>query len=161
MNSASLAEYLSTGVISPLRREDQKSDVEQRLGPPNDWKGRIQGIGWDDPPIANFHDAGHWQYGALTVSFDQADRFTDIFLDYSGILTPTHFPAVFADLPQCPFSLTDLLALLDASGISYNRQGLSDPALVTGAGIAAAASDALPTAPILFLYSFHNDTTCA
>jgi len=67
MQSSLLAEYLRTGTIPPLAKGDSKRQVGAKLGPPDDWKGRIPHIGWEESPFADFHDSWAWHYGSLCI----------------------------------------------------------------------------------------------
>src|SRR4051794_4504615 len=82
MNSGCLAQFLRVGMILPLTRTDSKQDVEDKLGSPKDWQGRIVCFTWPGPALVDFHDSQFWSYGRLTVGFDEQGLFRGIMLDY-------------------------------------------------------------------------------
>jgi hypothetical protein len=59
MQSQLLLEYLRTGTIAPLKKDDTKATVEAKLGVPSDWKGRVAGIGWQGPLFIDFRESWH------------------------------------------------------------------------------------------------------
>jgi hypothetical protein len=144
MESSLLLEYLRTGTISPLAKADSKRQVESKLGKPDDWKGRVAGIGWEGPPFADFHDSWAWHYGSLCVCFPhpQLHGLPGIHLDYSELLKPVRFAPPFTDLPSSTFTISELIDLLRSHDIQFNDlrpdrfQGL---VLVSEGGVAVSS----------------------
>jgi hypothetical protein len=146
MHSSSLVEYMRHGTIAPLVKGDSKRDVEAKLGPPEDWKGRVGGIGWDGPLLSDYHESWAWHYGSLCVTFPDVNLYgvPGVSLSYSTILKPIRFPSPFSELPPSPFSieqLADLLRRYDVrfdqpeAGESYNLLSAGGIAVVAQRGI--------------------------
>jgi len=121
MDSPLLIEYMRTGTIRPLAKGDTKNQVESKLGPPDDWKGRIPHIGWTGPPLTDFHDSWGWHYGSLCICFPEPFLYglPGVSLDYTEITKPIHFPHPFTDLPSSSFTIRDLIDLLEHHGVEF------------------------------------------
>ncbi len=158
MNSRLLIQYLRTGEIDPLTRKDSKGEVEAKLGPPGDWKGRNgPDLAWAGPPVVDFHDSAHWHYGNLCVSFDKAGIFKGISLDFSEISHPLGFAPPFLELPDFSFSLRDVIDLMDRNAIAFedNRGERDAPMVLTEGGVVVFTfhGNCSPKARVLMLYA--------
>jgi hypothetical protein len=122
MKSRLLVEYMRTGAITPLKRGESKREIEAKLGPPDDWKGRVSGFGWVGPLLTDYHDSWAWHFGSLCVRFPQPELYglPGISLSYSDVLKPIGFPPPFAELPQTCFTLRELINLLRGHKIQFN-----------------------------------------
>ncbi len=139
-----LVEYMRAGVIAPLNKGDGKEVVEAKLGAPEDWKGRRGGLGWVGPLLTDHRDSWAWHYGSVCVTFPDAalQGLPGISLDlgFGDPSTPFRFPAPFAELPETPFTLQDLVEQLDEHGVRHrcHRAGLwvseGDIGIVTSDG---------------------------
>jgi hypothetical protein len=151
-----LAEYMRTGMIIPLTKDDRKRDVERKLGPPDDWKGRAWGFGWEGSLLADFRESWAWHYGSLCIRFPDESR-TEVFLDYSEILKPICFRSPFADLPNRKFTLRELVDMLRTFEIhfeDYRDVRPVDSILVTEGGVAVftEGGNCAPSARVLYLH---------
>ena len=159
MHSSLFLEYMRTGTIPPLAKEDTKSEVESKLGPPDDWKGRIGGIGWEGPPFADFQDSWAWHYGSLCVRFPDPSLYglPGISLDFSDIFKPIRFLAPFGDLPSASFTIRELIDMLRSHDIQFEDlrpdrvEGL---VLVSEGGVAVTSrgGDCSPNARVTYLF---------
>jgi len=167
MQSSLILQYMRTGAMSPLNKADTKSEVEAKLGTPEDWIGRILCFNWSGPLLANFHDSWAWHYGSLCVRFSQPNLprrygLPGISLFYDEI---AKFPPPFEKLPQKRFTLGELIELLQANHIRFddNRGGQpgQKPVLVSagGVGISTPHCQRSPDAEVTFL--FPHEYTCA
>ncbi len=159
MQSQLLVQYLRTGAISPLNKSNSKGDVEAKLGPPDDWKGRTGGIGWEGPLFTDFHESWAWHYGSLCVCFPYPGLFAlpGISLIYSSILRPIVFPPPFEDLPQTVFTLGEIIELLRVHDIRFtdNRSERQYDAVIVsegGVGVGTLHGKCLPMTPVTYLY---------
>jgi len=125
MQSRLLIEYMRTGWIAPLKKGDSKELVEAKLGAPEDWKGRVCGFGWSGPLLTDYHDSWAWHYGALCVTFpdptEQTEPGISLDLGFGDSSAPIRIPALFAELPQSPFTMRDLIGLLDEHGVRHKQ----------------------------------------
>ena len=158
MQSQLLIEYMRTGAITPLKKGDTKSQVESKLGAPDDWKGRIAGIGWVGSLFADYHDSWAWHYGSLCVCFadPRISGPPGISLSYSDALKPIGFPPPFAELPQNRFTLRDLIDLLRSHDVRFNdnrgdREFGSVLVSEGGVGVVTLHGDCSPKAQVLYL----------
>ncbi|RYD82932.1 MAG: hypothetical protein EOP84_08660 [Verrucomicrobiaceae bacterium] len=158
MESQQLAEFLRSGVIQPLRFGLSRESTEAILGAPDDWTGRIAGIGWEEPTIDLYREALHWHYGSLCVSFDESGLLTSLSITYgyTEIFGRIRFPSLFAGLPSECFSVGELCEFLRRHAIAYDSSysEFSDVALITEGEIAAGTSGAnnLPESAVTSLF---------
>lgn len=125
------------------------------LGSPQDWKGRTAGIGWEGPTITDCHESWAWHYGSLCISFSDtrlARLFPGVSLDYSGILKPVFFRSPFQELPQVPFTISELTDFLLHHGVRFRMS--CDYMLISEGGVAAVtrAGDTSPSAPVDYFW---------
>jgi len=170
MQSPLLLEYMRTGAISPLKKTDTKREVEAKLGTPEDWIGRIVCFNWSGALLADFHDSWAWQYGSLCVSFSHPGLPKGygppgISLSYGMGGEPIVFPPPFEELPQRPFTLGELIELLQLNHIQFNdnrgdRPGQKPVIVSEGAvGVATLHCKRSPNAEVIYLYP--DEYTCA
>jgi len=120
MESPLLLEYLRAGTIAPLKKGDSKEVVEAKLGVPDDWKGRVPGIGWCEPLLTNHHQSWAWHYGSLCIGFPDPSLSGPPGISLNmGIDGPVHFPPPFSALPTA-LKLRDIVGLLDKHRVPYN-----------------------------------------
>ncbi len=155
MQSRLLIEYMRTGAITPLKKGDTKEEVEAKLGAPEDWKGRQGGIGWVGSLLTNYYDSWAWHYGSLCVTFpDRALKIlSGISLDL-GFGDPSaalRFAAPFAELPRTPFTLQDLVDLMDEHGIRHRHHRAGLWVSEGGIGIVASDGEYSPSARVIYL----------
>jgi len=158
MQSKLLVEYLRTGAISPLKKADGKCEVESKLGPPGNWKGRETGFNWQGSLITDYRDSCHWHYGSLCVSFSKAgaSKTLAISLNYMGDPWPISFSPPFDELPQTHFTLRELIDLMSENHIQFNdyRDERDSAILVSegGVGVATAGGNCSPRAQVIYLF---------
>jgi hypothetical protein len=161
MQSRLLIEYLRTGWIAPLKQGDSKELVEAKLGLPEDWKGRVGGFGWAGPLLTDYHGSWAWHYGAICVTFpDSAQQITPgISLDFGfgNSSAPSRFPDPFAELPQSPFTVRELIDLMDRHGVGH--QQCRTGCWVSEGGIAICTSDGKysPDERVIYLFPHSDD----
>lgn len=126
MHSQLLIEYMRTGWMSPLKKGDSKEQVEAKLGPPEDWKGRADEYAWAGPLLKDYRDSWAWHYGSLCIAFPEptGEIVPGISLNWGlgASATQARFPAPFTDLPQFPFTLGEFICLLDEEKVRYQQQ---------------------------------------
>jgi hypothetical protein len=153
-----LVQYLRTGTIAPLKKGEPKAQVEATLGKPDDWRGRITCFTWEAPPLADFRDSQGWSYGSLGVQFDDRGLHNGMTLDYSEVLRPIQFLPPFHGLPATPFSVRDLIEMMDTYQIMFeDTRGDRDwPFILTEGGVAVATlhGNVSPKARVIHLMPY-------
>lgn len=158
MDSPQLADFLRAGVISPILKRESKESVITKVGEPDDWKGRIEGIGWHEPVIDDFRDAEHWHYGSICVSFNPEGLVSGMSLDYSEALKPISIVDAFTGVPERPFSLRQLIDFLDTEGIEHFRPAGSDICVQTAGDVAVGCrhGECANDSPVNYLFHHTN-----
>ncbi len=155
MQSRLLIEYMRTGAITPLKKGDTKEEVEAKLGAPEDWKGRQGGFGWVGPLLTDHRDSWAWHYGSLCVTFPDAALYgvpgIRLNLGFGDPSASFHFPAPFAELPQAPFTLQDLVDLLDEHGVRHRRHRAGLWVSEGDIGIVTSDGEYSPSARVVYL----------
>ena len=166
MQSSLLLEYMRTGNITPLKKGDSKSEVEGKLGAPDDWKGRVGGIGWEGQLLTDYHDSWAWHYGSLCVRFPQPELYglPGISLDYSEILQPIRFATPFTDLPPTSFTTRELIDLLRHHDVQFEDlrpDRIEGLVLISEGGVAVSSRRGDPSPKAQVSYLFPHEYKCA
>jgi hypothetical protein len=134
VKSENLAVFLRDGVIPPIDKGDSKQFVIRKLGAPDDWKGRIDDIGWNEPLIEDFQETRHWHYGSVVVSFAE-DCVSDMSIWYDGKLDSVEIKEAFGDFPKtCPI-LADLISFMERERIGFVCPEGIDACILTDGGV--------------------------
>jgi len=145
-------------VIPPIRKRDSKDSVVTKIGKPDDWMGRIAGIGWDEPVIEDFRDAEHLNYGSICVSFDSEGLVSGMSLDYSEVIKRISIADAFKGMPKRSFTLGQLIDFLDREGIEHFRPAGSDTCVQTegDVGVGCRHGDCCKDSRVNYLFHSTN-----